>query len=87
MNTVFELRQAVLLGCLLLGVAAGCAPILAFQYSDSVRARRWLAFLAAAGALLVMLRPPLPTKVCSRSLFIRALAWGFPVIYAKPSGS
>lgn len=55
--------EAVLLGCLLLGVAAGCAPIVAFQYSDSVRARRWMAFLAAAGALLVMLRPPLPTKV------------------------
>ncbi len=55
--------EAVLLGCLLLGVAAGCAPIVACQYSTSQRARRSLAFLAAAGALLVMLRPPLPTKV------------------------
>ena len=56
--------EAVLAGCLLLGAAAGCAPILACQFPYSVRARRWLAIVAAAGALLVLLRPPLPTQVC-----------------------
>ena len=55
--------EAVLVGCLLLGVAAGCTPIVACQHPTSQRARRWLALLAAAGALLVLLRPPLPFKV------------------------
>lgn len=55
--------EAVLVGCLVLGVAAGCAPIVACQHASSHRARRWLALLAAAGALLVLLRPPLPFKV------------------------
>jgi hypothetical protein len=55
--------EAVLAGCLLLGAAAGCAPILACQYPHSLRGRRWLAIVAAAGALLVLLRPPLPTQV------------------------
>lgn len=54
--------EAVLAGCLLLGAAAGCAPIVACQYPHSQRGRRWLAILAAAGALLVLLRPPLPTQ-------------------------
>ena len=55
--------EAVLVGCLLLGVAAGCAPVVACQHPTSQRAQRWLALLAATGALLVLLRPPLPFKV------------------------
>lgn len=55
--------EALLLGCLLLGVALGCAPILLLQYSQAQSARRALVLTAALGMLLVMLRPPLPTKV------------------------
>ena len=55
--------EAVLLGCLLLGVALGCAPILVLQYSQAQLGCRALVLTAALGMLLVMLRPPLPTKV------------------------
>ena len=55
--------EALLLGCLLLGAAAGCAPIALLQYGQAQGARRALALTAALGMLLVMLRPPLPTKV------------------------
>lgn len=55
--------EALLLGCLLLGVALGCAPIMLLQYSQVQPARRVLVLTAALGMLLVMLRPPLPTKV------------------------
>ena len=58
--------EAVLVGCLLLGVAVGCVPIVAYQHPTSKRARRWLALLAASGALLVLLRPPLPFKVLTK---------------------
>ncbi|CAK0743676.1 hypothetical protein CVIRNUC_001488 [Coccomyxa viridis] len=54
--------EALLLGCLLLGAAAGCAPIALLQYGQAQGARRALALTAALGMLLVMLRPPLPTK-------------------------
>ncbi len=55
--------EAVLLGCLLLGVALGCAPILVLQYSQAQLGRRALVLTTALGMLLVMLRPPIPTKV------------------------
>ena len=55
--------EAVLLGCLLLGVALGCSPILVLQYSQAQLGRRALVLTAALGMLLMMLRPPLPTKV------------------------
>lgn len=55
--------EAVLLGCLLLGVALGCAPILVLQYSQAQLGYRALMLTAALGMLLMMLRPPLPTKV------------------------
>ena len=55
--------EALLLGCLLLGVALGCAPIALLQYGQAQGARRALVLTAALGTLLVMLRPPLPTKV------------------------
>jgi hypothetical protein len=60
--------EAVLLGGLLLGMAAGCAPIVACQFPSAQRAKRALALVAAAGGMLVLLRPPLPTKVPKRPL-------------------
>ena len=56
--------EALLLGCLLLGAALGCAPVALLQYSQAQGAWRALVLTAALGMLLVMLRPPLPTKVC-----------------------
>ena len=55
--------EALLLGCLLVGVGLGCAPIVHLQYSQSQLARRALVLTGALGMLLMMLRPPLPTKV------------------------
>ena len=53
----------MLLGALLLAVAAGWIPLVARFYSGSTAAARAVALVAAAGALLIMLRPPLPVKV------------------------
>ncbi len=59
--------EALLLGCLLLGAAIGCMPLVLLQHSQSQLARRALVLTAALGMLLVMLRPPLPAKVCPSS--------------------
>ncbi len=53
---------AVLLGALLLAVAAGCAPIAVLQFPTAAGARRALALAASAGALLLLLRPPIPAQ-------------------------
>lgn len=52
----------VLLGGLVLAAAAGCAPIVAVQFPAAPGARRALALAASAGALLLLLRPPLPDQ-------------------------
>lgn len=56
--------EALLLGCLLLGAGIGCMPLVLLQHSQSQLARRALLLVVALGMSLVMLRPPLPTKVC-----------------------
>ena len=62
--------EALLLGCLLLGAGIGCMPLVLLQHSQSQLARRALVLVAALGMLLVMLRPPLPAKVCLTSITI-----------------
>ncbi len=57
--------EALLLGCLLLGAGIGCMPLVLLQHSQSQLARRSLVLTAALGMLLVMLRPPLPARVCA----------------------
>ncbi len=50
-------------GCLLLTVAAGWVPLVARFYSGAGFAAKAVAMVAAAGALVIMLRPPLPVQV------------------------
>jgi len=51
-----------LAGCLLLTVAAGWVPLVARFYSGAGFAAKAVAMVAAAGALVIMLRPPLPVQ-------------------------
>lgn len=55
----------MLLGLLLLAVAAGWVPLVARFYSGSQGGPRAVAVVAAAGGLMVLLRPPLPAEVWS----------------------
>ena len=63
--------EAVLLGGLLLAAAAGCAPIVARQFPGAAGARRALALGASAGALMLLLRPPLPAQVLTQRAWVR----------------
>ena len=51
-----------MVGVLLLLVAAGCQPHL-HHFGHSFVGKRLVAVTAAAGVLLVLLRPPMPVKV------------------------
>ena len=53
----------MLLGVLLLAVAAGWVPLVVRFYSGGQAGPRAVALLASAGAVLIMLRPPLPAQV------------------------
>ena len=55
--------QGLVLGVLLLLVAAGCQPLIFRHFGHSFVAKRLVAVTAAAGVLLVLLRPPMPVKV------------------------
>ena len=57
-------QEALLAGCLLLTVAAGWVPLVARFYSGSGFGAKAVAMVAAAGMLVIMLRPPLPIQVC-----------------------
>ena len=56
-------QEALLAGCLLLTVAAGWVPLVARFYSGSGFGAKAVAMVAAAGVLVIMLRPPLPIEV------------------------
>ena len=56
--------EAVLAGTLLLGCAGGCIPLVRRHYAATIGPRRAVALVAAAGLLLALLRPPLPSWVC-----------------------
>lgn len=62
--------EAVLLGGLLLAAALGCAPIAARQFPGAAGARRALALGASAGALMLLLRPPLPAQVPTQRAWV-----------------
>ena len=51
------------MGALLLAVAAGNAPLVLRFFNGTPGPPRALALVAAAGVLLMLLRPPLPLKV------------------------
>ncbi|KAK9827740.1 hypothetical protein WJX81_008185, partial [Elliptochloris bilobata] len=64
--------EAVVLGTLLLAAMLGCVPIAARQFPNAASAKRALALGASAGALLLLLRPPLPAQggwLCPRLPF------------------
>lgn len=54
--------EGLVLGVLLLLVAAGCQPLIFRHFGHSFVAKRLVAVTAAAGVLLVLLRPPMPVK-------------------------
>lgn len=55
--------EGVLLGVLILAMASGCIPLVSRHLSHSQPAKRAVTLAVAAGALLVLLRPPLPVTV------------------------
>ena len=55
--------QGLVVGVLLLLVAAGCQPLVLRHFGHSSVGKRLVAVTAAAGVLLVLLRPPMPVKV------------------------
>ena len=52
-----------MVGVLLLLVAAGCQPLILRHFGHSFLGKRLVAVTAAAGVLLVLLRPPMFVKV------------------------
>ena len=55
--------QGLVVGVLLLLVAAGCQPLILRHFGHSFVGKRLVAVTAAAGVLFVLLRPPMPVKV------------------------
>ena len=62
-----------MVGVLLLLVAAGCQPLILRHFGHSFLGKRLVAVTAAAGVLLVLLRPPMSVKV--RPLQCSWLMW------------
>jgi hypothetical protein len=54
--------EALATGALLLCASLGCVPLVSRYYKGSQQAKRALLLTAAAGLLLVLLRPPLPVS-------------------------
>lgn len=54
--------EALATGALLVAAAVGCLPLVSKYYAASPQAKRALLLTAAAGILLMLLRPPLPVS-------------------------
>lgn len=62
-------EEGVVMGALLLAMAAGNAPLVMRFFAGTPGPPRLLALVATAGVLLMVVRPPLPLKVGSHLKF------------------